>query len=773
MQTNEIQVTEISDEKDIAALEELARALKEMEEKRKEERAKKKAGWSKFFAKLRDQAVSARKNSGFEAQWKEDEEYYIGVDDLNRGEDQPKYRIRGNAPDIVVDTGSQKSGNKCTAFLNITAPFVDAAAARCADINLPANDWNFGIKPTPVPEFDDHKTDDRPMLVDASGAPIKTVADAIEERNKEAFKRAKKAEIRIRDWLTQSNYKQECRKVIDGGSLVGVGILKGPAPKKQTSMIFSDGELVEHSAINPHSYRVDHWDFFPDMNCGENIQDGDYVFERVELYARALLDLKGQDGYDSEAIDSVIAEGPGKRNTNPKTEKAVENDERFECWHGYKYITAKELREIDDEFDEQCRCNVDEDGNEVAVDIKPFMAWVMLINDTIIRASKWVIEDKGFPFDLFVWQRVPGQPFGIGIARMGRTPQKTVLAAYRKLMENQGLSAKPMMAIMQEALEPIDKSWEMYGGKVFRLKPNKVQDIRQAIQILEIPSRQEDLSALIQFGMKSMEDATGITFLMQGQQGAAPDTVGGMQMMLQSSSTTLRRITRAYDVLTELHIKRYYAWILLGGEDDEKGDYQIEATGSTSLLEREIQAMQLPQLLQFAMNPASDLSFKKTVQEILKAWRFDPGKFEMDETEKKEAQQRAQQVQDPRLAAEQIKSQTALQIADKRAQIDAQKIQKDVDRDALFAQGVTERNQITYQSHIEELQLKRELAMLEYANREKTNLDSIKAKLADSSMKLAVQKQLAGQDDVAPAKQMLTPPTEPPQRAPNGEAYQK
>ncbi len=715
---------------DAAALENLLRALEEAKKKQKEARERAKSELSSMFAKLRDKAVSARKNSGFEKQWQEDEEFYIGVDDLNRGDELRTYQIRGNAPDItLVDTAAgKKSSSTCTAFLNITAPFVDAAAARVADINLPANDWNFGIRPTPIPEFESIETTSQTAtLLDANGRPLPTVADMATEKKKAADKHAKKADNRIRDWLTQCNYKEECRKVIDSGALVGVGILKGPCPTKRKSTAFSNGELIEHSSIDPESYRVDHWNFYPDMNCGENIQDGDYVFEHAELYARVLVDLKDQPGYDAEAIDQVIAEGPKKRNVGSAKATPTEDDDRFEVWYCYKYITADELRLLDEEFDEQCRCNVDENGDEKPVDMSPFMAWVMLVNDTVIYAAKWPLENSGFPFSLFVWQRVPNQPFGIGVARQGRTAQKTVLAAYRNLMENQGLSAKPMLAFLTEALEPLDKSWELYGGKKWKIRRDKATDIRQALQFIEIPSRQEDLAALIQFGMKAMEDATGITFLLQG---AAPDTVGGMQMMLQSSATLLRRITRGYDKLTENHIRGFYDWLLLYGKDDEKGDFQIEATGSSALLEREIQSMQLPQLLQFAMNPQSELSFKKTLQEILKAWRFDPAKFEMDETEKQEAQQRAQQVQDPRLVAAQFKSQTDLKIANTRAEVEMQKIKKDMDRDALFAQGVTERTQITYQAHIEELQLKRDLAMLEYANREKTNLDSIKAKLA-------------------------------------------
>ncbi len=750
---------------------ELLAALEELKKQQEEERRQKFDNLCKHISKLRDEAVNARKNSGFEKQWREDEEFYNGIDDLNRNEDQAQYHKPGNNSDVLREK-VRTSNTQCTAFLNIIAPFVDAAAARCGDILLPANDWNFGMKPTPIPELDYSLDNGAPAILGSDGQPMATVADMAKQKKLEADKRAGKAETRIRDWLVESNYKKECRKVIESGALIGTGILKGPYPKPRKRLKNINGEITQEKVLEPATCFVNHWNFFPDMNCGEYINDGDYVFERRYMYARGLIELKGI-GYIDSAIDKVIEEGPGKRNIQDSRQtKQTENDDRFEVWHCYKYITSKDLRLIDDDYDQECKCNVDEDGNEIQDNLETFMVDVMMVNDTIIYGRKWPISDKGFPFDLFVWQRVAGQPFGIGVARQGRTPQKTVLAAYRTLMNNQGLASRPMMAFLQEAIEPMDKNWEIYGGKQWRIKAGKgVKDIREAIQSIVIPSLQADLAALIQFGMKAMEEATSITFLLQGQQGSAPDTVRGMQMMLQSSSALLRRITRAYDECTVSHIQRYNAWIQLYGEEDEKGDYTVEATGSSSLLEREIQSMQLPQLLQFAMNPSFELSPKKTIDEIIKAWHFDPSKFEMDESEKQAMQQA--QPQDPRLMAEQLKSQTQLQIADKRAEVDMMKIKTDQDRDALFAQGVTERNQMTYESQIAELQLRRELAMLEYANREKTNLDKIKADLSDSAMKLSVQKELASMQNATPAKQVITPPSEPPQLAKKGMAFQQ
>ena len=63
-----------------------------------------------------------------------------------------------------------------------------------------------------------------------------------------------------------------------------------------------------------------------------------------------------------------------------------------------------------------------------------------------------------------------------------------------------------------------------------------------------------------------------------------------------------------------------------------------------------------------------------------------------------------------------------------------------------------------------------ELVPHEGANDRNISLESIKAALASDTMKLKTQKELAAGKS---APQIATPPTEPPGRAPEGQAYQR
>jgi hypothetical protein len=69
-----------------------------------------------------------------------------------------------------------------------------------------------------------------------------------------------------------------------------------------------------------------------------------------------------------------------------------------------------------------------------------------------------------------------------------------------------------------------------------------------------------------------------------------------------------------------------------------------------------------------------------------------------------------------------------------------------------------------------ELSVKRDLAMLDYANRRGITLDQIKADLAKETMRLNTTKQLAGLK--VTADRLPKPPVEPAGRAKPGQSYQ-
>ena len=606
--------------------------------------------------------------------------------------------------------------------------------------------------------------------------PLQQAIQQAQAQDSQAKDAAEKATTQIEDWLVQCQWHAEVRKMIEDTARLGTGVLKGPTPARMKSRMMKREsgimQLVIEESIVPESKCISPWNFFPDGACGENIQDGSGTWERDTLSAKSVRELKALDGYIERQIDRVLEEGPqGKyidAYTNSGKVKANDRDV-YEVWYYYGAADREDLDaagvELPDDTDVTAHC------------------LVTMVNDRVIKAAINPLDSGEFPYDVMVWQRKSGLPYGTGVAMQISTPQRMLTAAVRNLNDNAGLSAGPQIAMRKSAVTPADGRWELTPRKMWWVNEDSdAQTVQQAFQVYNIPTMQAELQNIAQFAMKMAEDVTGMPALMQGQNTNAPDTVGGMQMMQNNAGTVLRRIARLFDDrVTEPHIRRYYEWLMLNGEDDDcKGDFQIDARGSTALVERDLQNQAIAQMGQLAMNPAFGIDPEKWFSEMLKSQRLDPSRFTMDD-EKKAQMAQQQPPAPPQIQVAQIRAeadaakaeadrQLKAQMHSETMQASVQKMTLDQDRDNVYVQSQANRDQATHMAKMAELELRRELAMLDYSKQHGVTLEKIKADLAKKAMEINATKELAGMK--APASMLPTPPVEPPQQALPGESYQ-
>jgi hypothetical protein len=599
------------------------------------------------LARTRKEAIDGRRQLGIEDEWTEDEDAYDGIDDANRDQSKSAWRTR---PVGKLWPKTQQN-TRSTVFVDITRPYVDSAAARIADMLLPVDEFAFGLDPTPIPQLMDAAKSQQ-MVQGPDGQPIPE-ADIAQAMLDEAKKRAESAEKRIQDWLAESGWPTHVRSIIEDAARVGTGILKGPCPtkRKQTSWSVQDGigslQVVEQ--IEPGSRRIDYWDFFPDPACGECIHDGSYVWERDRITYKQMMDLIGLPGYIPEQILACLKEGPQSAEYTEGRDEQIEQSlgvekTRFEIWYYYGLADAEDMSAAG------CEC---EEGQKVPV-------MVTMVNNRVIKAIMNPLDTGEYPYDLMIWQKRPGIPWGRGVARQIRTPQRMLNAAFRNMMDNAAMAAGPMVVAMQNIVSPADGQWTIAPRKIWTVNEGAtVDDARKAFISVDIPMRQAEIQNIIMLALRMAEESTGLPMILQGQMGQkAPDTVGGMTMLQNNASAVLRRLSRTFDdQVTKPHVRRYYDWLMQYGEDpNEKGDYQIIAKGSSALVERDLQNQELVQMAMLVENPAFGIDPKKYAEEWLKSRRFDPRRFKYSEEEEAAMQEQAAQMPpDPRVMVAQMK----------------------------------------------------------------------------------------------------------------------
>lgn len=665
------------------------------------------------------------------------------------------------------------------------------------------------------PQMQPHIVNGQPMIDQATGQPVvlpatkpATVADVAKKIMDQAKQASEKAKVQIDDWLNECGINGQSRQVVMDSARIGTGVLKGPFPEMvKSSAVLEDEngiQLVIEEKLVPKSRRISVWNLYPDPSCGTDIHRGKYIFEDDEINSRLLGELKNDPSYIASAIDKVLEEGPkhALSGTSMRTRNYQKgSNELFQIWYFHGYLSAEDLEACGYEFDDEPQeepglisavegdevgpeqADVEEEDQEAApydeaeqmdpVRKEQYPCIVVMVNDTVIKATVSPFDSGRFPYHLMRWQYREDHWAGLGVARQMRTSQDGVNASVRMMHDNAGVSGAPILIFDRSKLIPADGTWSVGPHKVYYTSEDyDGGNIREAITWIITPNLQAEMLNYIQFWMRMAEEETGMPMLLQGQQGPIEHTLGEAQLLNNNGSSLLRRVTNIYDDdVTKRHIGAYYEWLLIHGDDDSmKGDFTIDALGSSVLIERDAHSQILMQMLGLSTNPAFGADPELVYKEFLLSQRFDAEKLMLSEEKKAEMAKR-QPPEDPRITAAKINASARVQsqqmgakeaadhaVADAQMELQRQKFdEQQAALDRALAQYMK-----NIDAHLESARISGDQAM---------NGDNLKVALARETMKLRTQVNLAMKTQHAP--QVATPAFEPQGRAMNGQAFQQ
>jgi hypothetical protein len=708
------------------------------------------------LAKTRDEWIAARSANGQDRRWVEDMDQYRSQDAATRHAVTMMDAVeRGGA----APAKQQQLQTRSTVFIALTRSKTDAAEANLADILLPVEDKNWGIAPTPNPRMIADLTDQTPELeqnpetgemtprmgpllddklqpvIDPETGQPKMVKYTKSEvaRGVSALARqcAEAMEREIDDQLTECAYNDEVRKVLHWAAVLGTGVLKGPmvtsrsrrawVPKPATDeagrpVMGKDGKprvlhvLKYVKETQPASFACDPRLVWPDPSCGTDPQNGRGVIEMEEMTPKRVRELAKQPGFMKEQLAQVLMEGPkaasDKQTRWDKDFQHTGSEKNFEVW------TYTGEVELDDLRAAQAEGLPDEDDinqmDEAQLALMSLSAVVVLINSTVVKVHLNPNEAGDLPYDFFPWVEDLDSVWGYGLPYVMRAQQRIMNAAWRQMMDNAAVTAGDMLFIRRKGIKPADGQMVVQARKIWYVE-NDVEDVDKAVKVVSMQNHQPELQAIIEMAKNLADEETGSPMLMQGERGNAPETVGGMQMLMNSANVVKRRLVKSFDAkITKRHLTRYYDFNMAYSPKDEiKGDYSVKALGSSALLIRDIQNQAMLGLAQTAAAvPQLDqrTDWPKLYKGMLKAQHLNPEDIMKDEdTVKRDAEQAAKNApQDPRIQAAQMQQQT---------------------------------EQLKIEAAAKEGQMDRELRMLELSASQQVSVDSIKSQLAQTAIK--------------------------------------
>ena len=549
---------------------------------------------------------------------------------------------------------------KSRVFVKVTKTKVLAAYGQIVDVLFANNSFPISVDPTVLPEgvvdsvhFDPKAPKEGPGVKVPEfpyrggpklppGATSKTIMDMLGPLQQDlkdiknlkegpgltpssvtfspALVAAKKMEKKIKDQLDESNATKQLRSAAFECALFGTGIMKGPfAVDKEYPNWSEDGEYTPTIKTVPMSSHVSVWNFYPDPDAS-NMDDAQYVVERHKLSRSQLRSLKKRPMFRSQVIEDVISMGESYEKkyweddlTDYQTNTGVNRFEVLEYWG----VVNRELLE----------------DNNVEIpegfqDIDELQANIWLCNSRIIRLVLNPFKPARIPYYAVPYELNPYSMFGIGVAENMDDSQTLMNGFMRMAVDNAVLSGNLVFELDESNLVP-GQDMSIYPGKIFRRQGGAPG---QAIFGTKFPNVSNENMQLFDKARVLADEATGMPSFAHGQTGVSGvgRTASGISMLMNAAAGGIKTVIKNIDDYLLRPIgEAFFSFNMQFDFDPSiKGDLEVKARGTESLMANEVRSQRLMQFLQIASNPtlAPFAKFPYIVREIAKAMDLDPDK---------------------------------------------------------------------------------------------------------------------------------------------------
>ena len=553
------------------------------------------------------------------------------------------------------DVSKRLKKNKTSrAYYRLTTTKVNTMTARLMDLLFPQRTKNWSISSTPDPMLPDdvvmealkdvidpaaqqimaemvQKLQAQNVIPDAwamQNMQAQAYNQALAQADTEAARiriagdRAKAMENVIDDQLKECNangqrrpsWRQNSRTIVKSSCLYGMGVLKGPLiervvtkrfyPTKDASGNVSWKEQEFSKDLRPYHEAVSIWEIYPDPGARVP-SELRYVWQEHTMTDKDLADLQNFPGFDAKLIREYMAENEDgdAQLTNWEAQVRELNDDnisngqplkkRFRVYERWGFLSGKDLASA---------------GVEIAEEdmTKIYSSCIWILGNSIIKASVNPLEGVDIPYHFYPYQDDDSSFWPEGIAYQLRTPQSGINSAVRSMQDNAGASSGPIYGINTLALDSSQSVDEMRANKLFLFCKSGI-NLSQAFQAVTVPSSIEHNMALQNFWQQVGDEVSTPRFNQgDGNIAGAGKTASGLSMLMGASNILLKDHVKDFDdFVVAPFIRAMFRWNMQWNpREDIKGDFEVVASGSQSLIAKEVRAQQVPALIGYLAIPA-------------------------------------------------------------------------------------------------------------------------------------------------------------------------
>ncbi len=487
--------------------------------------------------------------------------------------------------------------NKSTVYPRYTRSKVQPLLAKLNNVLFPNNDKNWAIKPTPEPQLTKEEIalivkDLEARAKEAAGEGVDLPRITVEQIDdaimRQAKKSAEKANKKMDDQLTEDNFIVTSKDVIKTSVLLGTGVFKGPLSRKQeTRKIVKKGGGYDQKVSTefmPSVKSMSLWRFYPDMSSTE-LKHCNFVFELHSMTKHELRKLAKRKNFKSDIIKQYIRSHPGgdykprQWEIDLKALKEQENIHRtsknYEVLERNGYVDGQDLQAI----------GALEEGDDVD---KDWFVNMWLLGDKVIKVIKHPIESLTDLYHMFYFEKDESSIFGEGLPRIIRDTQISIASAVRAMLDNAAWVSGPITETNVDLLVDEDDD-DMYPGRNLAREGTGADAQSPALRVYNIDSRIPDYISIISLFESIGDKESSLPAFLSGEAAKTTnETSKGISIRSSSINLTIHDIVKNYDHANESLLTALYKWNQeYDSGDDFKGDMEINAVGSASLVEKE------------------------------------------------------------------------------------------------------------------------------------------------------------------------------------------
>ena len=444
---------------------------------------------------------------------------------------------------------------------------------------------------------------------------------------------ARRMEKLIHDQIEESSGSSEIRNALLEAALLGTGVIKGPFNFNKTLNRWTNDEGErQYKPLEVRVPRIEFvslWDFFPDPSA-TTIDECEYVIHRHKMNRSQFRALKSLPYFDKDAIRECLTMGANYE--EKYYENQLRDNDNAEGVENTNYEVLEYWGVMDAQSAREAGIEVPEDVDEL--DELQINAWIT--SNKVLRVVVNPFTPHRLPYHSFPYERNPYNFFGIGIAENMDDSQQIMNGHARMAIDNLALAGSLVFDIDESALVG-GQNMEVYPGKIFRRQAGMPG---QAIHGLKFPNTAPENMMMFDRFRQLADEQTGLPSYSHGQTGvqSMTRTASGMSMLLGAASLNIKTVVKNLDdFLLKPLGEAYFQWNMqfFEGSLDVKGDLEVNATGTNSLMQKEVRSQRLTTFLQTVQNPAIApfVKISKLISELAYSLDLDPDEILNDQDE--------------------------------------------------------------------------------------------------------------------------------------------